>query len=553
MVFDEDSIATAPNKMSASKSRFVCVVSTSGHLTGIITDGDVRRWLTRAHTIDVSERVRSIANTSPVSAPVDAPREQILNLFSERIVMVPLVNAQNRHVGIAFPGRPELSIGNRSIGDGHPAFLIAEIGNNHQGDVGLARKLVDAAVNAGADCAKFQMRTMATLYRIGGERGAVEDLGFEYTLDLPSKYNLSSEQLASLFDYCLQKDIIPLCTPWDAESAEVLDRWGMGAFKVASTDLTNVPLLERTPPTFISPMPRAWTARIFKLGKATSISAHCAGISISGISIRWHPRPASSRKSGRAIRMTAMDSGTRWSGWKWPGCDGHEGGDGTRPACCAIIPARGGSKGIPRKNLCKVGGIPLIGRAVTAARAAHLVDRVFVSTEDDEIADAATRYGAEVIGRPPELATDTSSSESVILHALDHLASTQGYRPDLVVFLQCTSPFTHPQDVDRVIATLQASTADAAFTACPSHHFLWRIGADGSAIGVNHDPGSRPRRPDRAPEYMDNGAVYAFRRAGFEKARHRFFGRVVLVEMPTDRSPQIDEAIEIEVAKFRAG
>lgn len=110
-------------------------------------------------------------------------------------------------------------------------------------------------------------------------------------------------------------------------------------------------------------------------------------------------------------------------------------------AIAAIIPARGGSKGIPRKNLRRVGGIPLIGRAVLAAKGSRWVQQVFVSTEDAEIAVVAQQYGADVIWRPADLATDTASSESVLLHALDEIERKWAKQVDVLVFIQCTSPF----------------------------------------------------------------------------------------------------------------
>ena len=108
----------------------------------------------------------------------------------------------------------------------------------------------------------------------------------------------------------------------------------------------------------------------------------------------------------------------------------------------ALIPARGGSKGIPGKNLQSVGGVPLIGRTVAAAKASTRVGRVVVSTDDDAIATAAKEYGAEVVRRPAAIASDTASSESALLHALDTLEQ-QSSLPKQLVFLQCTSPFTH--------------------------------------------------------------------------------------------------------------
>ncbi len=138
-----------------------------------------------------------------------------------------------------------LPIGDFRIGPGHPAFLIAEIGINHNGRVDLARRLVDEAVRAGADCAKFQMRNMAALYRNAGNADDIsEDLGSQYILDMLANAQLTPEEMFGVFDYCKEQGILPLCTPWDAQSLADLEDYGMPAYKVASADLTNHELLK---------------------------------------------------------------------------------------------------------------------------------------------------------------------------------------------------------------------------------------------------------------------------------------------------------------------
>lgn len=201
-----------------------------------------------------------------------------------------------------------------------------------------------------------------------------------------------------------------------------------------------------------------------------------------------------------------------------------------RPAVVAVIPARGGSKGIPRKNLRRVGGVPLIGRAVDSALRSALIDRVVVSTDDPEIASVAREWGADVVDRPPELAGDTASSESALLHALEELRR-RGVETRVLVFLQATSPFIDPDDLDDAVARVAEGLEDVVFSAVESWSFLWRHGADGM-LGVNHDPVARPRRQDREAEYLETGAFYVLDAAGFRAARHRFFGRtgVAIVE-----------------------
>lgn len=135
-------------------------------------------------------------------------------------------------------------IGKRAIGKDSSTFVIAEIGNNHNGSLERAKELVDLAVDAGADCVKFQLRNLEALYRKKSLSKDDDDLGSEYIIDLLRKYELSAEQHLELFNYCKQKEVEYICTPWDTPSADELNRWGVSAFKVASADFTNLPLIE---------------------------------------------------------------------------------------------------------------------------------------------------------------------------------------------------------------------------------------------------------------------------------------------------------------------
>ena len=215
----------------------------------------------------------------------------------------------------------------------------------------------------------------------------------------------------------------------------------------------------------------------------------------------------------------------------------------------AIIPARGGSKGLPRKNVLPLGGMPLIAWTIRAAQAAARVDRVVVSTDDAEIAQVARRYGAEVITRPDDISGDAASSESALLHALEHYETTEGYRPELTVFLQCTSPLTAPEDIDGTVDALRRDRADCALAATDFHYFLWRRDETADALGINHDRRVRLLRQDREPQYLETGAVYVMRTEGFRRARHRFFGRTAVYEMPAERCLEIDEPVDFEVAE----
>jgi N-acylneuraminate cytidylyltransferase len=216
----------------------------------------------------------------------------------------------------------------------------------------------------------------------------------------------------------------------------------------------------------------------------------------------------------------------------------------------AVIPARGGSKGVPRKNVRRVGGLPLIARAIRSARAADGIDRVVVSTDDLEIAAAAREWGAEVVTRPAELSGDTASSESALLHTLDELARL-GIDVGILVFLQATSPFIDPADLDAAIERVRAGESDTVFSAVESWGFLWRTGEEG-ASGINHDHRSRPRRQEREPEFLETGAFYVMDAAGFRRAQHRFFGRIGVALVPETHALEIDTEEQLVLASALA-
>lgn len=269
IVLADESIRTALEKIDANEAGFVCCVSADGVLAGVLTDGDFRRWIVRAQGPDLDQPAGSIANANFVSGGINDNGEKINQLLSVKIRFVPLLDAQRRLVAFARERGATFSIDGRVIGPEHPVFVIAEIGNNHNGSFDLARRLVDEAIAAGADCAKFQMRDLASLYRNSGNANdASEDLGSQYTLDLLAKHQLSPEDLFRVFDYCRARGILPLCTPWDSQSLAALDRYGLGGFKIASADLTNHEFLEA--------VIRTGKPMILSTGMSTDAEIHAA-------------------------------------------------------------------------------------------------------------------------------------------------------------------------------------------------------------------------------------------------------------------------------------
>jgi N-acylneuraminate cytidylyltransferase len=204
---------------------------------------------------------------------------------------------------------------------------------------------------------------------------------------------------------------------------------------------------------------------------------------------------------------------------------------------------------VPRKNLALVGGIPLVGRAVRAALSAPSVTQVIVSTDDMDIATAAKAHGAGVLMRPPEISGDTASSESALLHALDRLRERNSTEPDIIVFIQCTSPLVKGEDIERAIETLISTGADCAFTATEFHGFVWRETGSGQVEAVNHEHHTRLRRQERETQWLENGAVYVMRTKGFLESRHRFFGKIVNVPMPVERSLEVDSPNDLMLVR----
>ncbi|MBT2676622.1 N-acylneuraminate cytidylyltransferase [Streptomyces sp. ISL-14] len=248
------------------------------------------------------------------------------------------------------------------------------------------------------------------------------------------------------------------------------------------------------------------------------------------------------------------------------------------PRVLAVIPARGGSKGVPAKNLMPVGGVPLVARAVRECRASRLVTDVVVSTDDQGIAAAARQAGAEVVLRPAAIAGDTATSEAAVLHAMDAHEALHGSPVDVVLLVQCTSPFIVREDIDGVVKAIVANGADTSLTVAPFHGFVWRHGDDepaalraeresveggtdtvatrtttsGGGYGVNHDKSFRPRRQDRPQDFLETGAAYAMDADGFREHKHRFFGRTELVRTDPARVLEIDDPHDLARARALA-
>lgn len=198
----------------------------------------------RQESVDLQLRASQVANAHFQFASHQDDWETISSKFTDMIQFVPLLDERRRLVGVVRQRDRRVRIGEFTIDTESPTFIIAEIGINHNGSLDQAKRLIDAAVESGADCAKFQMRDLNALYHNSGDANDIrEDLGAQYTMDLLSRFQLTPDAMIEAFDHCKARGILPLCTPWDLESLEILERYGMAAYKVASADMTHYDLL----------------------------------------------------------------------------------------------------------------------------------------------------------------------------------------------------------------------------------------------------------------------------------------------------------------------
>lgn len=213
----------------------------------------------------------------------------------------------------------------------------------------------------------------------------------------------------------------------------------------------------------------------------------------------------------------------------------------------AIIPARGGSKGIPRKNVIDVAGKPLIAWSILQAAAAREIDSVWVTSDDDEILAVAESYGARPIRRPAEISGDRATSESAWLHALD-VIEAQGVSVELVVAMQATSPLREASDLDGGIRQLREQGHDSLLSVAEvEDFFMWRLGADGNAESVNYDYRDRKRRQQIEKRYLENGSFYVFRPDQLRRDNNRLGGRIGLFTMARHKMFQIDNPEDVEL------
>jgi len=222
----------------------------------------------------------------------------------------------------------------------------------------------------------------------------------------------------------------------------------------------------------------------------------------------------------------------------------------------AIIPARGGSKGVPGKNIKVLGGHPLIAYSIAAAKQAKNISRIIVSTDSPEIAEAARAYGAELpFMRPPELALDTSTDYKVMNHAITWFGGSEGRKPDLIAHLRPTTPLRDPAVIDAAVAAMesdQASTALRSAHAAPESPFKWfKRTAEGRFLplmeGLTPDEINQPRQ-QFAPAYIPDGYIDIIRVSHVSRAGNLHGNAMKAFISP--KCVEVDTAEDLELLEF---
>ena len=213
----------------------------------------------------------------------------------------------------------------------------------------------------------------------------------------------------------------------------------------------------------------------------------------------------------------------------------------------AIILARGGSKGIPRKNVLDFAGHPLVAWTVIQAKLSKEVDEVYISSDSDEILEIAEKYGAKIIKRPAEISGDSAKSEEAIIHALSILGADQ----EMIIMLEPTAPLRKANDIDNCIKMFRNEGWDSCFSGALLQDFLlWKKDKNGNLNSLNYDYKNQGPRQERQPDYVENGAIFVFKPEIMVNEKNRFGGKIGLFPNNFWQSFEIDDPEDWEFVEL---
>ena len=211
----------------------------------------------------------------------------------------------------------------------------------------------------------------------------------------------------------------------------------------------------------------------------------------------------------------------------------------------SIIPARGSSKSIPRKNIVDFAGKPLMLWTIEQAKASALVSEIYVTSDSKEILEIADSAGVRPIIRPPELSTDIATSESALIHVLNQIKE----EPEYIVFLQATAPLRKSKDIDNAISQLIDGAADSLLSVTKAYDYIWKE-SEGTISSLNFDFLQRKRRQDMKPLYYENGSIYVFKPDILEKYGNRLGGKISVYYMEPWQMVDINDNADLEWAEW---
>tara|TARA_B100000029_G_scaffold513062_1_gene611454 strand:+ start:3836 stop:4519 length:684 start_codon:yes stop_codon:yes gene_type:complete len=215
----------------------------------------------------------------------------------------------------------------------------------------------------------------------------------------------------------------------------------------------------------------------------------------------------------------------------------------------SIIPARGGSKGIPLKNIVKINKKPLLYFTVDASLKSKFVSRTIVSTDDKKIKKVALTLGAEVIIRPKKLANDTIGLEPTINHVLEYLKTNENYIPDIILILQNTSPLRNSTHIDEALTLFKKEKYDSMLSGFSYYTFLWKKNNDSSIKAISYNPKKRPNHQKMDEQLYENGAFFITTLSAFKKSNCRVSGKIGFYKMPIELSYNIDTKEDLHNVK----